>query len=424
MSVDILAIKFNHDQASATSDALNIRKNAKQVITVPEWRRGVTTIPEDSLAAYAIRETKSKTITIQAKFTRTNPKITTAEVRAVQPPPPPLPKGWLKWLLDILEKWPWLWHLLIFLVSAGYGKNVLGEVKAKKVAFQPDGETDFETFELQKHWLVKRGVGIHMVTWQWQYRLKPADPWMAFATTHHKIYTILEVPKSPWQQTPYGSTQLPWTEVLDYACRWASWAFTLDEAATRITNSVYKLGTAVPPVVEYDCPGSGGTHYAWPNFNCTAFLDRLKGGVGLKEYINCTDCATIVSTFANILGCDLWQSRMHEKTNLSNSSTFECNEIIAIGHSTWNTPCGWKGFSYHEVAWKGACDVNDEVFDACLKVDGDSDPTGGPPHTPLLPVKMKFGKIGSLLYRDRLAAPKGRPKCNPQPSKMKRRKIV
>jgi len=40
MSVDILAIKFKHDQASATSDALNIRKNARQAVTVPEWRRG------------------------------------------------------------------------------------------------------------------------------------------------------------------------------------------------------------------------------------------------------------------------------------------------------------------------------------------------------------------------------------------------
>ncbi|MBI5027121.1 MAG: hypothetical protein HZC12_10440 [Nitrospirae bacterium] len=103
---------------------------------------------------------------------------------------------------------------------------------------------------------------------------------------------------------------------------------------------------------------------------------------------------------------------------------------MAIGHTTWSTPCAawasvgwWGGFGYHEVAWKGACDVNDEVFDACLKVDGDSDPTGGPPHTPLLPVNLKFGNCGDLLYRDRLASPTGCPNCNPQPPTKQRRQI-
>src|SRR3712207_4236847 len=66
------------------------------------------------------------------------------------------------------------------------------------------------------------------------------------------------------------NTQLPWTEVLDYACRWAFLTTTPDAAAARITRSVYDLG---PTVVEYDCPGGGSTRYAAPNFNCTAFLE-------------------------------------------------------------------------------------------------------------------------------------------------------
>ena len=37
--IAIEAIKFNHDDNSATHDALNIRKNATQFVHVPEWRR-------------------------------------------------------------------------------------------------------------------------------------------------------------------------------------------------------------------------------------------------------------------------------------------------------------------------------------------------------------------------------------------------
>jgi hypothetical protein len=75
-------------------------------------------------------------------------------------------------------------------------------------------------------------------------------------------------------------------------------------------------------------------------------------------------------------------------------------------------------FSFHEVAWKGACGVNEEVFDACLQVDGDPDPTT-PPHTALLPVNMRFGNRG-----DRLATPTGRLSCNPQPGTRTRRAII
>ena len=44
--------------------------------------------------------------------------------------------------------------------------------------------------------------------------------------------------------------------------------------------------------------------------------------VGLGEKVNCTDSADTVSTFANLIGCDLWQSRME--------SSFDLNEIIAV----------------------------------------------------------------------------------------------
>jgi hypothetical protein len=400
VSIQLEAIKFNHNPSSATTDALNIRKNATQFVTVPEWRRGISINPEDSPAAYAKSEVAGNTVTIQARFSRLDPAITSAQVRAIDPTGnPPEGQGCLGFLL----------RLLYILIRALTG-NVLGEVRERTVTFPASGQTDFLTFQLKDTRIHRVGVGARTTTWRWQYRLNRRSPWIDFATTQHRIYIILRVPSLPWQQTPYSSsnTQLPWTEVLDHACSWGVLATTPDDAATRVTQAVYNLG---PGTVEYDCPGGGSTHYGG---NVTAFLDRLRGGLGNGRYINCSDCATFVSTFANILGCDLWQSRM--------GYSFGLNPLLAIGSSVWQPACGWSGFFYHEVAWKGACTASDAVFDACLKVDGDADPTTAP-HTALLVANMPFGNPGDGQYRDRLATPAGRPSCQPQPSTRVRRTV-
>jgi hypothetical protein len=227
---------------------------------------------------------------------------------------------------------------------------------------------------------------------------RPAPFVASFAVTRHRIYILIDVPTRPWNQAPFGSanTQLPWTDVLDYACRWAEGATSTDMAAALVTQSVYNLG---PSVVTYDCPGGGSSHYSWLNFDCTAFIDRLHGGIGNGVYVNCSDCAAIVSTFANALGSDLWQSRM--------GWGFDLNQLLAIGSSTWQTACGWSGFSYHEVAWEGTCTANDSA-----------------PRVPLLPQDLPFGNVGDLHYRDRLATPAGRPNCNPQPTTRQRRTVI
>jgi hypothetical protein len=413
MSVSLEAIKFNHNTGSATADALNIRRNATQTVTVPEWRQGVSVNPEDSPAAYSIADTTGHTITIQANFRRLDPALGSVEIRAVDPVvDPPGPGGCMGWL----------WTLIQALVRAIAG-NVLGDVKARQVSFGAGGETGFQTFELQNLRLWTVGVGVRTTTWTWQYRVA-GGPWTDIATTTHRIYSVLHVPTAPWQQAPYNAganTQLPWTEVLDHACQWAVLATDRDAAAGRVTQRVNGLG---PSIITYDCPTGGSTKYAIGAFNLTAFLERLTGGPGLGEFVNCTDCATITSTFANAIGCDLWQSRMY------GAMSFGLNPMLGIGSGIWEPCCLshpsgiWSGsFSYHEVAWKGACGVDDEVFDACLKVDGDPNPTAAP-HTALLPVNMRFGNPGDGDYRDRLATPAGRPNCNPQPASRVRRSVA
>jgi hypothetical protein len=111
---------------------------------------------------------------------------------------------------------------------------------------------------------------------------------------------------------------------------------------------------------------------------------------------------------------------------MSSNLGFDLNPIRAIGHTVWYPGCqNWSGtgFSYHEVAWKGACTANEEVCDACLQVDGDADPTAAP-HAPLLPTNIRFGNPGDGQYRDRLATPAGRPNCVPMPGTRQRRPII
>jgi hypothetical protein len=406
MDVVLEAIKFNHDPSSASTNALNIRKNATQFVTVPEWQRGISLLPQDSPAAYALQQTQGQTITIQAQFSRLDPHLTHTEIRALDPTVhPPAPSGCLAFIFWLIQA----------LIQALFG-NVLGDAAATPVTFQSTGLSDFVTFPLQNVRIWSVGVGIHYTTWRWQYR-HGGGPWTDFATTQHKIYTVLALPTAPWQQQPYdrSNVQLPWTDVLDYAGTWAIEAATLDDAAAGVTRAIYNLG---PSIVVYDCPGSGASHYTdWTTgqFECTAFLERVQGGIGNGQYVNCTDCATFVSTFANVLGCDLWQSKM--------GYGFALNELLAIGSTVWQTACNWGSFNYHEVAWKGACQSSDAVCDACLRVDGSPHPTT-PPHTPLLPTNLTFGNPGDMLYRDRLAAPSGRVSCNPQPSTRQRRPVI
>lgn len=378
MNIRVEGIKFNYDPTSAANNAINIRRSEKSFVNVPEWQSGVSVNPEDSPAAYALCETRGNTLTIQAKFGCTDLKVDAIEVRAVDARIiPPSSAG-----LSFVGVATWLVRPLLRRLV----KNVLGDVQAKYV-FLCGGETEFETFELKNARIWDEGVGVNDIVWRWQYRLSRNSPWVDFEVTRHRIYTILRVPTCPWQQEPYvdSNTQLPWAEVLDYACNWASSAKLVDDAATRITERVYNLGRGV---LKYKTV----TYYARGcSFDCTAFLERLRGGMGNGVYVNCTDCATIVSSFANILGCDLWQSRM---------SDFSYNPIKKIGESFWSTA---PPFCYHEVAWEGECDKGNDVYDACLQVDGDDNPSEAP-HTPLLVANYRFGSGNDGLYHYRLVA--------------------
>ena len=336
------AISFNHDTASLHADAMNIRKNFTQAISTPEWTPAIT-IAADSPAAYAIKETQGNKITIKASFTAGSNNVTRAEVRAT-------------------------------------GGGVLGALDAQVINFAAGVSIPaFVTFELRHHTIGSGGIKREDIKWEWEYRCCGGAEWEPLKTTTHRIYIVLEEPKLPWKQQPFPDTQNPWTVALDQACVWATGNMNRDGAATAITNHVNaNLGLA------YDNASGAPAYETQPNcdkFELTQFLAYVTSGTGLGNIVNCMDCATITTTFSNLVGCDLHASKM--------GSGFDLTPFRGIGSAVFACPGFGCGFSYHEVAWKGANGNADPIFDACLRVDGDTNPWAAP-HTELLPVNIVF----------------------------------
>jgi len=336
----LVAIAFNHDTSSLTNDAMNLRRNFTQTVTAPEWTVG-DTLPTDSPAAYAIKEIQGKKITIKVKFTVGSNSVTKAEVRAK-------------------------------------GGGVLGSLDAQVVNFAGGVSVpEFVPFELKNNTIGNGGIKREDITWNWEFRCCGGSDWEPLATIRHRIYIVLEEPTLPWKQ-PSPDNQNPWTEALDYACVWAAGKQNRDDAGSAITQAINaSLGLV------YD-NAAGASHYTsgfLAIFELTQFLAYLTSGAGLGNIVNCTDCATITTTFSNLVGCDLHASKM--------GSFFDLTPFRGIGAAGFGCPGFGCGFSFHEVAWKGGHGNHDPLFDACLREDGDSNPWAAP-YTEIFPVNIVF----------------------------------
>ena len=411
MSTVLEAVRLNHPQAVAS---ITLRRNALLPVAVPEWQRGRDREYADAPAAYSIADARSRVLTVQARLSSDVP-ARRLEVRAVALAEPAVPDWWQQLQVASAATWPALYDALLARSNGRRAQHVLGSSAPVMVDFDAGGDSGWRTFELPAARVAEASVGINDIAWLWQFR-EPNGTWRSLAETRHRIYVLLDRPTEPWvhDAEPLTETQLVWTEVLDFACTWAAGATNVHEAAAAMTARVYALGAGL---VQYGCPILALSQYSWPFFDCTAWLELLRGGLGNGPYVNCSDCATVTSSFANALGCDLWQSKM------GNFAPFALNPILAIGSGTWQVACGWGAFNYHEVAWTGACSAADSVYDSCLCVSGTSFPDL-PPSFPLLPVAMRFGWLGEDGYRYRLAAPLGRVNCEPQPHTRQRRFVV
>jgi hypothetical protein len=381
MPIQIEEIRFNHSPNSASADAVNVRRNGADFGQFPEWVRNLNQTTNQSVAVYLSRQADLPPVTIQARFSATSPEFNVM-VRALD----------------------------------DTGTNVLGVVVEGSVNFAFSTQSQFATLELANTRLRNIGVGSHVVRWRWQARRPTEATFSDIGETSHRIFTVLAQPTAPWTRQPFtpNNFQLPWIEVLEHACRWADRARTQEEAARQVTERVFRFGN--DGTLRYDQYG-GRANYSFPEFLCTDLLEVLAGRKGRGPNVNCSDTATIVSSFSNILGCELSQARM-------GGNNFDINLVRLIGFNDFDRNFGNGGFNFHEVAWTGNCGVNDGVFDACLQVDNDPNPAAAP-HDPLLPRNLRFGNVGDRTYRDKLTpqTPTGGQRCNPVAGSSVRRPI-
>jgi hypothetical protein len=361
-------IHFNHDVNSATSDALNIRKNATGIsIQAPEWKRG---FPAQT-SAYAAAALGGQ-VTIKASFSG-GPTDAAREIRAVDAwAPGTIPSGFRGRIASFIARLP-----------RSLPGNVLGDTDEQSVFFDGAGDSGLITFTLVNHQLKTAGVGIRTTEWKWQVREKGS--WQDFDTTQHKVYLVVDMPSGPWDQSPVdNNTQLPWTDALDKACLWAMGAKTKDEAAERITIAVN-----THPSQSY----TGLTIFGSESYHLSSYLKQLD--CGLPFQLNCTDCADAVTTLANLLGCDLFEGLF---TNITT------RKFLTLGgnpadEADWQST-GWR---YHEICWLHQMGQNELIYDACVQVDMD-DNYDDLVHIARHPVKMRFGMDDRNDYRYRLVA--------------------
>jgi hypothetical protein len=137
----------------------------------------------------------------------------------------------------------------------------------------------------------------------------------------------------------------------------------------------------------------GASAYTWyssgfngGHFQFSAYLARKNGDI-----VNCSDCASILSAYANMLGVPLdYTIILHD---------FSLGQIEAIGVDSFtNCPFGPSGcgFSYHAVTTD---DDAATIWDATLALDGDLDPAHAPS------TELLVQSITGEEYLDRLLAP-------------------
>jgi len=178
---------------------------------------------------------------------------------------------------------------------------------------------------------------------------------------------------------------LPWVAVVDAATAKIAGAAT-DAAAVRkiLVQHVFEEMS-----LRYDRRNGSSAYTAYPSgyasarFDLTSFLKRSRGDV-----VNCTDCASILSSYSSMIGASLHYAIV--------GFNFSLNPIMGIGSTTYGSPfeSGRMGFNYHAVTTH---DASKTINDATVALDGDSDPTVAPQ------MKMLVQNVSGAEYLKRLS---------------------
>lgn len=338
----VSALFFDHHAVTSTTslpageaDAIALAWSGTQLVSKPEWDSG-----KSDPCAYCIEAVKDKKITVKVNLTCSNPSLASVNVRAIDKS----------------------------------RSTLLGNSDEATATFRY-GKASGIMLVFPHHALAGKGVGKHALQLEWQCYYQ--GEWKKMTVTKHVMYTLLAYPNEPWLSRN-GPTQYPWVSLLDKACTWAAGKKTPAEVAGAIELKVNEgLG------LEYDTSGWGQSYYCGTNglFYLSGFLTLY------SHLVNCTDCATIVTTFANALGCDLYEARMEDPASMK---PFAFVEVKSIGKKVWED----GKFTYHEVAVSKRAaatgNQNRAVYDACCTLNGSATPASTSGRDPVLSNGMSF----------------------------------
>jgi hypothetical protein len=279
MAISLKTITFNHDLTSATTSALNIRKNKDFETALPEYDSAIPRAAHDQCAAYSIATSRNQAVFVRCVFAMTSGAPGSVDIRAS-------------------------------------GGGVLGALDAQTVNFAGPANVTAD-FPLNHRGI--EAVGRHDVTWQWEWRHRGHGHghWHSLANTSHRIYLLLDLPGAPWTQV-YGDKHNPWTDLLDHACTIASGKSTEMTATIAITKAIYSNYS-----LRYDIQ-TGAPRYGFGqttgSFKLTQWIGNVLNGAppatpvfcsGTAEQynnhwiINCYDAAASLALMGKAIGSRL-----------------------------------------------------------------------------------------------------------------------
>ena len=249
-------IRFNHDGDACSSDAVNLRKNLREGYDegYGEWWVGGASLKNDPVC-YA-----GGTIpTVKVRF-RVSPDLVSARLSART-------------------------------VGAD---SPLGGLEAEDVTFSIGAST---WFEFRADARISGTVRKADHRWEWRVSMIDNKNVTAFAcatTGPHRVYTVLDVPKEPWE--PNGTIQCPWTDALELACTVAEGKSDKVQALAAITSHLFQnMG------FEYDA-GEAESYYC-KRLESNQIIFALDDYLNTSTpKVNCSDQAYGLATLGNLMG--------------------------------------------------------------------------------------------------------------------------
>jgi hypothetical protein len=211
------------------------------------------------------------------------------------------------------------------------------------------------------------------VSWAFSFEVRGArgewEPMPGTITTTLRFYGLVAAPEFGFSTVPHRT----WVDVIDRIAGWVGGAASDANGvgAQLVQHVYYDLG------LHYDTASgaSAYTDYPGAGFDGAVFYAQDFEERGHGHIINCSDAASILSTYGNMVGVDL---RYHILTNRAGIDYgFGLNYLQAIGATSFAPSpfdSGRRAFRYHAIV--GSMDGH--TWDATLAVDGDGDPLHAP----------------------------------------------